>query len=189
MPQNLATIDDFERGVRSEGLSSKFWQVPTTSFPSEEYDHQNLPWQIQHAVDNPYTASIVVRITGSLPRWVIPATDRLTHLSKLQQNWDSYGASPVSTQAITFAIQVMNEIMAERTPLPTIVPTADGGVQLEWHLAGIDLEVEVSSEGILSVLYEDAADQQPWEEEFAFIPGLKVRDLKERLQTITERAT
>ena len=188
MPQNLATIEDFERGVRSEGLSSKFWQVPTTSFPSEEYDHQNLPWQIQHAVDNPYTASIVVRITGSLPRWVIPATDRLTHLSKLQQNWDSYGASPVSTQAITFAIQVMNEIMAERTPLPTIVPTADGGVQLEWHLAGIDLEVEVSSEGILSVLYEDAADQQPWEEEFAFIPGLKVGDLKERLQTITERA-
>ena len=188
MPQNLSTIDDFERGVRSEGLSSKFWPVPTTSFPSEEYDHQNLPWQIQHAVDNPYPASIVVRITGSLPRWVIPATDRLTHLSKLQQNWDSYGASPVSTQAITFAIQVMNEIMAERTPLPTIVPTADGGVQLEWHLAGIDLEVEVSSEGILSVLYEDAADQQPWEEEFAFIPGLKVGDLKERLQTITERA-
>ena len=188
MPQNLATIDDFERGVRSEGLSSKFWQVPTTSIPFEEYDHQNFPWQIQHVVDNPYRAPIVVRITGALPRWIVPITDRLTHLSKLRQNWDSYGASPVSTQAITFAIQVLNEIMAESTPLPAIVPTTDGGVQLEWHLAGIDLEVEVSGDGILSVLCEDAAEQQQWEEDFAFIPGLKVGDLKERLQTITERA-
>jgi hypothetical protein len=189
MPQNLATIDDFERGIRREELSSQFWQVPTTSVPAEEYDHQNLPWQIQHVVDSPYRASIVVRVKGAIPRWVVPTTDRLTHLSRLRENWDSYGASPVSTQSITLTIQVMNEIMVDRTPLPAIVPTTDGGVQLEWHFAGIDLEVEVNSNGILSVSYEDAAvDQQPWEDDFLFIPGLMLRDLKERLQIITERA-
>jgi hypothetical protein len=187
MASNLATVDDFDRGIRSEELSAHSWQVPTTSIPFEEYDHLNLPWQIQHVIDNPYRAPVVVKVRGAIHSWIPQTIDRLTQLSRLQQNWDSYGAFPVSPQAIALAIQVMSNVMTDRTPMPTIVPTTDRGIQLEWHLAGIDMEVEIRSDGILSVLYEDAVNQETWEGDLVFIPSLILRELKGRVQVITER--
>ncbi len=188
MRNNLATIEDFDRGISTEGLSAENWQVPATSMPYEEYDQSNLPWRSQHVVGSARPVEIRVRVRGVVPRWFIPATERLTNLSKLQENWDSYGASAINAQAITQAIQVMTEVMTNDTPMPAIVPTTRGGIQLEWHLGGIDMEVEVTGGRTLSVLYEDATQQEPWEDELVFIPGLVPRRLTECVQAISERA-
>jgi hypothetical protein len=45
------------------------------------------------------------------------------------------------------------------------VPTVDGGVQLEWHEAGIDLEVEVQSAFRFSVYFVDSKTGEVREEE------------------------
>lgn len=45
--------------------------------------------------------------------------------------------------------------MQPDTPSPQIIPTAMGTIQLEWHLRGIDLEVEALPSGLLHISCED----------------------------------
>jgi hypothetical protein len=33
--------------------------------------------------------------------------------------------------------------MMESTPTPTVVPTTRGGIQLEWHTHGLDIEIYI----------------------------------------------
>jgi hypothetical protein len=56
------------------------------------------------------------------------------------------------------------EVMGGDTPSPSIVPTSDGHVQFEWHMRGIDLEVEVISPVTIHVLYEDQYSDEPQQE-------------------------
>ena len=39
-------------------------------------------------------------------------------------------------------------------PRPAVVPTVKGGVQLEWHANGLDLEIEISPDSGGSIFYE-----------------------------------
>ena len=45
--------------------------------------------------------------------------------------------------------------MQPGTPQPAVVPTVKGGVQLEWHACGIDLEIEIGQPGRFHVTYEE----------------------------------
>jgi len=65
----------------------------------------------------------------------------------LQPNWDSYNACGLKTLAIETALGILERVMGPSTPPPTVVPTVEGGIQLEWHQNNIDLEVEVNPEG------------------------------------------
>jgi hypothetical protein len=56
-------------------------------------------------------------------------------LRQLQPNWDGYGASPISEAAI----QCVEKF--------AVVPTSDGGLQLELHRDDYDIEVEISPGG------------------------------------------
>ena len=82
------------------------------------------------------------------------ATRQLMQLSLLEQNWDSYGAEPVSSVAIDKAyalLQLLQEsrvdLLQERIAPYAIAPLANGGVQLEWRGGDRALEVEVGPDG------------------------------------------
>ncbi len=53
--------------------------------------------------------------------------------------------------------------MRKNTIAPTVVPTVHGGIQLEWHTRGIDLEIEVSPEGRCDVYCQE--DNTEWEDD------------------------
>jgi hypothetical protein len=76
-------------------------------------------------------------------------------LQKLNRGWDSYDAPPISLDAMEFASIVLYNIMQPHTPLPQVVPTSVGGVQLEWHERGIDLEIHVTGSYEGEIWYED----------------------------------
>jgi hypothetical protein len=42
-------------------------------------------------------------------------------------------------------MQVIGNAMRPMTPCPQLVPLADGGVQIEWHQKGIDIELAIHS--------------------------------------------
>jgi len=70
---------------------------------------------------------------------------RLGELLQLRENWDTYGSPSVSPDAANVALLVLGEILEfRRVPLPHFVPTAEGGVQMEWHTDRIDLEIDVA---------------------------------------------
>lgn len=92
----------------------------------------------------------------------MPIAKDLLALLSLQPDWDSYGALPVDPATLEFADGLLARTMRPGSPKPTVVPTPSGGVQLEWHRAGIDLEVEVVRPGhfLISVEGKESFEAQ-----------------------------
>lgn len=66
---------------------------------------------------------------------------------ELEEGWDSYGGKPTTRQAVDTAEAL------------SFVPTSRGGVQVELHAGGADVEIEISSTGkVVGVVWE-AADR------------------------------
>ena len=85
-----------------------------------------------------------------------PSTvEQLTALISLSDDWDSYGAMAPSLEAIHTATKVISRIITDDMVVPAVVPGADGSIQLEWHVNGIDLEVEVLSDNSVYVYCVD----------------------------------
>ena len=97
------------------------------------------------------------------PPWLFPFLAALHRAAQLESNWDSYGAIPVRARTVIGSVSVMDRIMQDDSPEPSVVPLADGGVQLEWHRGGVDLEIEVGSDGRPSGYYRRG--DLEWEED------------------------
>jgi hypothetical protein len=108
---------------------------------------------------------LVLTLQGRPPAWVEPTLRTLGQLLALSSNWDSYGAHPVDPACAWSAWQLLTAVMRDDLPAPGIVPTNQGGVQLEWHTRGVDLEVEVAPPRTVSVSFEDARTGEAWEKE------------------------
>src|SRR4051812_24950101 len=67
---------------------------------------------------------------------------RLVELRLLRPDWDSYGALPVSEEAVT-AAERMIRTATERVGIVgvphDIMPIADGGIALEWRYPQVEL--------------------------------------------------
>jgi len=76
-------------------------------------------------------------------------------LLQLPGGWNSYNAKQIRKQNVTAALNLLDRIMRPGTPAPIVVPTVRGGVQLEWHTKGINLEIAIDSEDDISFFAED----------------------------------
>lgn len=90
--------------------------------------------------------------------------DKLTKLSNLRPNWDTYGAPAVSEYALERAAGfALHFISTRRVPIPDIVPTPSGGIQFEWHRNSVDLEIEFGASSEIEVLFEDLVSDESHE--------------------------
>lgn len=91
---------------------------------------------------------MTIQVETDAPKWLpLTVLERMNELLELQPNWDSYGARCLKEQAFETALEILGTVMRPNTSPPTVVPTVEGGIQLEWHQNDIDLEVEVKPEG------------------------------------------
>jgi hypothetical protein len=97
----------------------------------------------------------VTEARPSQPAWFGSAMDTLLRLVALPQNWDSYGARPLDRRAVNATLAALSELVGGNVPLPSIVPTSSGWIQLEWHRPGVDLEVELLSPSSAKLYYFD----------------------------------
>lgn len=109
--------------------------------------------------------SLVLTTEGNPPSWLLQTTKALVGLLWLPPDWDSYGALPIEPGHVVGALELLTEIMQDDTSTPTVVPTCRGGVQLEWHTRGIDLEIEVLSRHRFHASFEDSTIGNQWERE------------------------
>lgn len=77
------------------------------------------------------------------PKWQASVLAKVTELLNLRQGWDGYNAPALKHDAAMFAMVILQNVMKQSTPEPSVVPSSTGGVQLEWHLNRIDLEIHV----------------------------------------------
>jgi len=99
-----------------------------------------------------------------IPKWVESVTTSLYAIVALCDNWDSYGAKRISHSTAVAVQGLLQDIMHDAAPAPQLVPGANGNVQIEWHFAGIDLEVEVESQSLAHVFfYDHSLQESAWE--------------------------
>ncbi len=93
---------------------------------------------------------IIIEVKGPEPAWFYPTLSWLQRLNHLGENWDSYGGRPPQDDVIVNALELIGHLLGHDSTPPAIVPTSAGGVQLEWHRAGDELEIRVAPNGEIS---------------------------------------
>lgn len=91
------------------------------------------------------------------PPWVQSAVERVVALARVEAGWGGQHTLPLQRDALQAALSVLAKVMSSQSKGPQMVLTNEGGLQLEWHAAGVDLEIEVRPDGSAEVIIEDAA--------------------------------
>ncbi len=100
-----------------------------------------------------------------VPKWLIPALERCAPLLLLPFDWNRGGAPPVELTAIQAAIDALWSFMGDRSSIPQWTPTRTGGVQLDWHENGVDLEIEFppGAAGACAVFEDNEKRSPDWD--------------------------
>ena len=106
------------------------------------------------------------RNAGVMPAWHAIVEQQLRELLELKANWDSYGSRAPSLASANDLLDVLALVMNEDTPAPSVVPCSCGHFQAEWHINGVDLEIEVVTQTDIPVSYADAVTS--WDDTFDF---------------------
>lgn len=95
--------------------------------------------------------------------WFLPTAKAMLQLTFLPPGWDSRTARRIERLTIERAIGLLAGILDRRTAQPAIVPTICGGVQAEWHMGGLNIEIEFAPSGDAAVSVEDLLDGTEWQ--------------------------
>lgn len=149
------TLELLERPGSSEALSDIQWQSrPTRQSVPRRYGPITDITSVARFEMIPFGQHALV-LQQPLQPWSHGLLWKISELGDLEAGWDSYGARPVDPQCAAAAADFLLGLLDESTPQPSIVPTSRGGIQLEWHRAGADLEIEVESPARFHVFFED----------------------------------
>jgi len=90
--------------------------------------------------------------------WLVRVAERCRELFSLPAGWDGYTAQQVDADLIQKAWDFAQVAACSVSGEPSVVPTVSGGVALEWHARGIDLEIELTSTGTIILLEDEAGE-------------------------------
>lgn len=107
---------------------------------------------------------VIIRVTPQSRTRLERAIEQMQGFGVLDAGWDSYGAQLVQPDAVLQALRLLAVVFNVRDDItdPMIVPTSDGGVQLEWDRDGLHLELEVRPSLDVDVYWE-RPDGETWE--------------------------
>jgi hypothetical protein len=128
-------------------LSDVDWSpaAPTASRTSEGLSGEGVIFGSQVTPTPTDESYVVVKVPAKAEDRMEAALSRIRTLAQLESNWDSYNGVPLQASAVLHAVHLLGAIFQyDDVPLPAIVPTSAGGLQLEWHRANATLEMEVS---------------------------------------------
>lgn len=75
------------------------------------------------------------------PIWLLSVERKINRLLQLASNWDGAGANPIDFESAMTALVFLLQNSLHDMPAPQVVPAANGGIQIEWHLQGSHLEL------------------------------------------------
>jgi len=102
-----------------------------------------------------------VRVSQNNSVWVRELKDRLDDLTSLPRGWDGYAGQPVLFNVAQFAANLIERLCIDDVPAPQLVPGSDGTMQLEWHLNGYDIEIDVLAPfDVVATRYDHLSDTE-----------------------------
>lgn len=84
--------------------------------------------------------------------WQIEVQKRLQQLENLPKDWNSYGSIPPTSLVLHITRMLLTSIGDREMPAPDLSPVHGGGIQIEWHKANREFELEVFPDGHLEFL-------------------------------------
>ena len=73
------------------------------------------------------------------------AEKRLEELVNLKDNWDGYGGIPVKPKNADYALEILKQVYDPSFPSPHIVPSNNGGLQIEWYTAIGEIQLYITA--------------------------------------------
>lgn len=188
MPDTV-TLLDTRYTLAEAAILSDPWPFAATSDELAESDIVIPAGAPQRRTPSP----IVIRKGGSGMVMEIPAgvpipqsfeksVEGVVDLLGLQEGWNSYSAKPIRRGNAVRAVELLFELLGSRTPPPIVVPTVRGGIQLEWHTKGVDIEVYIRSPTDVSFFAEHIESNERTEQPLAN----HEHELKSWLERISE---
>lgn len=93
--------------------------------------------------------------------WYSHLKERLSQLTALPVGWDGYMGRPVSFQCANFAANILVRLCRSNVPAPSLVPGADGSLQIEWHRNKFDVEIDVlGAQNVIATRVDRETDMQ-----------------------------
>ena len=125
--------------------------------------------------------------TAGLPEWIRQILPKLLRLTRIGDNWDSYGSLPPSADLAKTIIESLHFTEVLTLPPPEVVPAAGGGLQLEWYMGARELEIEYDKTGCVAYLKTDRERNTEEEDRIALDPEGKGK-VRELLNWVGEMA-
>ena len=141
------------------------WAAATLGFPYALADTSLRT--LQELPSRPARRIAIKARSVDLPEPFLSALRRAIELQQLPRGWNSHGAEPVSDVAFGQTIAFLAGYLVPGVASPALVPTVRGGLQLEWHRQGVDIEVEVDPAGSVSWCAEDRRTGEEFEANLA----------------------
>jgi hypothetical protein len=161
---NTMILRDDEYGLAEAAILSERWLSPTT-LP----DVLARPTIVTGAVEQPAPGlrrvvirrrgpalGFEVRASGPMSPTFQKSVEVVVDLLNLAPGWNSYAAKPISHENARRAIRLLDEFLKPDTPPPLVVPTVRGGIQVEWHTRGANVEIYIESPNAVSFFAEEA---------------------------------
>ncbi len=80
---------------------------------------------------------------------------RIAELGGLADGWDSYGARAIDRRALRVGQMIAERALTLTLPLPRLLAVPSGGVQVEWSVGPVDLELEIEPGGAAAIFICD----------------------------------
>lgn len=155
-------VGETEYGLAEAAILSEPW-LSAATLP----DVLARPAVITAAVEQPSPAyqrvvirthgpglSVEVQANRPLPAF-LRSVEAVVDLLSLPRGWNSYSAKPIDHHSAREAIRLLAEYLKAGTPAPSVVPTVRGGIQLEWHTRGANVEIYIESQNEVSFFAEE----------------------------------
>jgi hypothetical protein len=113
--------------------------------------------------------------------WFLPTATAMLQMTRLPLGWDARNGCQIDRNTIQKALRWLATLLDSDTEKPSIVPTVTGGVQVEWHMGGVDIEIyfEPGEEPTVSV--EDIGSRNEWDGDL-YLNLARFRSFLPRLQ-------
>ena len=108
--------------------------------PIETIRPSSIDWRSRRPTNEPGPTVQDNRINR--PPWFGAVVERLGQYLSLGEDWNGYGENAITTQAVVRTVNLLTQV-AMKGPAPAVVPMSDGGIQIEWHYGGTEIEIEV----------------------------------------------
>ena len=100
--------------------------------------------------------------------WSPAVRENLARLPWGGDTWSSEDAKPLTPGAVIELLLLIQDFLPPDGPAPVISPTWDGGVQADWELGDLYLEIEVVPDGETRICFVDERSEETVEEKFEF---------------------